>query len=708
MRTEVSGPCGRVAAVSFTRVTSAALASAADDVVHRLAGPAATPRPDQVAAASALVVDGQRALVVQATGWGKSAVYLMATAATRAAGGGLSLVVCPLLSLMRDQVASAQRAGVRADALHSGNVDDWPAVEAALAADEIDLLLLSPERLANPRFARTVLPGLLARVGLVVVDEAHCLSSWGHDFRPDYLRLSRDLLSQLGDVPVLATTATANARVTADVAAQLGPDTVTVRGQLARNSLTLSVVPGLGALERYAWVADALQSLDGSGIIYTLTVAETERLAGFLREQGISAVAYSSRLAPEERLRVENALRHNEVKAVVATSALGMGFDKPDLAFVVHVGSPASPVDYYQQVGRAGRGIDSAVAVLLPAAESDARIWEHFATSTIPDPDSATRVLADLDSSGEARSVPALEAATGVRRGRLEALLKLLAVDGAVDREGSGWRSTGRGWVFDEERFARLRAARAAEADIMRHYASGAGCLMAFLQQALDDPDPVPCGRCSVCTGRLPAPGLEISPDRVAAARQHLRGQDVVLEPRKMWPGGSSRRGRIATQSEPGRALAFADDPAWADAMTVLAGGDREIPEDLAQAVVQVLGRWRASWGERPVAVVPVPSRSRPRLVRSSAEHVATVGRLPLLDLLEVTGAVPPRDVASGVRATAILGSLRVVPGAEVPDGPLLLVDDTYVSGWTLTVAAALLREAGSGPVLPLVLHQRP
>ncbi|WP_231122006.1 RecQ family ATP-dependent DNA helicase [Motilibacter peucedani] len=701
----------------FTPVTDESLTAAADDVVHRLAGPAAVPRPDQVAAAHALVVEGRRALVVQATGWGKSAVYLMATAATRAAGGGLTLVVCPLLSLMRDQVASAVRAGVRADALHSGNVDDWPSVEAALERDEVDLLLLSPERLANPRFARSVLPGLLRRVGLVVVDEAHCLSSWGHDFRPDYLRLSRDLLSGLGDVPVLATTATANARVTSDVAAQLGEQTVTVRGALARGSLTLAVVPGLGPLERYAWVAEALTGLAGSGIVYTLTVAETDRLAGYLREQGISAVAYSSKLEPGERLRVEDALRANEVKAVVATSALGMGFDKPDLAFVVHVGSPASPVDYYQQVGRAGRGIDSATAVLLPAAESDPRIWEHFATATIPDPDSAARVLAELDSSPEPRSVPALEAATGVRRGRLEALLKLLAVDGAVDREGSGWRSTGTGWTFDDERFARLRRARADEADIMRRYAAGEGCLMAFLQRALDDPDPEPCGRCSVCTGRLPAPGTAVPPERVVAARDSLRGRDVVLEPRKMWPTGGSgsgpaaRRGRIpaSSQAEPGRALAFADDPAWVDALAPLAGTDRELPDELGAALVQVLSRWRTSWVARPSCVVVVPSRSHPQLVGSTGAYVAQVGRLPLVtDLLEVTGPPPPREVASGVRAAALLETLRVRPGAAVPDGPLLLVDDVLVSGWTATVAAALLREAGSGPVLPLVLHQRP
>ncbi|RZS87531.1 ATP-dependent DNA helicase RecQ [Motilibacter rhizosphaerae] len=695
----------------FTPVAPADLDSAATRVVTALAGPGAVPRDDQVAAARALVVEGRRTLVVQATGWGKSAVYLLATAATRGAGGGPTLVVCPLLSLMRDQVAAAERAGVRAAALHSGNVDDWPRVEQELAADRVDLLLVSPERLANPRFATQVLPGPLARVGLVVVDEAHCLSSWGHDFRPDYLRLSRELFAALPGVPVLATTATANARVTEDVAAQLGEGTVTLRGPLARASLTLAVVPGLAPLERYAWVAEALRALPGSGIVYVLTVAETERLAGFLAEQGMAVRAYSSKLEPEDRLRVEDALRANELKAVVATSALGMGFDKPDLAFVVHVGSPASPVDYYQQVGRAGRGIDSAVAVLLPAAESDERIWQHFATASLPDPRAVDAVLAELGASEEPLSVPALEAATGVRRTRIEALLKLLAVDGAVARAGSAWRATGTGWRYDAERFDRLRAAREAEAQVMRDYAAGRACLMAFLQRALDDPDPQPCGRCSVCTGQLPPPGRGVPAETVAAAQRSLRGRDVVLDPRRMWPSAvPDRRGRIgpSLQAEPGRALAYADDPAWGDVIGRLGDGDGEVPDEVVEGLVAVLSRWRREWGERPVAVVPVPSRTRPRLVASLAARIGEVGRLPVLDLLEAAGPPPPRDVASGARAAGVLAGLRVRSGAQPPDGPLLLVDDAWATGWTATVAAVLLREAGAPAVLPLVVHQRP
>src|SRR4249920_2320652 len=327
------------------------------------AGPDARPREDQVRAVEELVEHRRRVLVVQATGWGKSAVYWAATAALRELGAGPTLVVSPLLALMRDQIAAAARAGLRAATINSTNVDDWPSVLDELRGGRLDILLISPERLANPRFAAE-LPELLRGCGLLVIDEAHCVSDWGFDFRPDYQRLTRTLLQLAPDTPVLATTATANQRVTADVATQLGSETVTLRGSLARASLRLAVVPGLSTLEGYAWVAEVLQTLPGSGIVYVLTVAETERLAAFLANQGLDVATYSGQ--SDNREALEGQLRRNEIKALVATSALGMGFDKPDLAFCIHLGSPASPVAYYQQIGRAGRALDDAIAVLVP------------------------------------------------------------------------------------------------------------------------------------------------------------------------------------------------------------------------------------------------------------------------------------------------------------------------------------------------------
>jgi ATP-dependent DNA helicase RecQ len=675
-------------------------AAALARTIAAAAGPGARPREDQVRAVEELVEHRNRVLVVQATGWGKSAVYWAATTALRELGNGPTLVVSPLLALMRDQIAAASRAGLRAATINSTNIDEWSGVLDDLGSGRLDVLLISPERLANPGFAAQ-LPALLGECGLLVIDEAHCVSDWGFDFRPDYQRLTRTLLQLAPDTPVLATTATANQRVTLDVAAQLGAETVTLRGSLARASLRLAVVPGLSTLEGYAWVAEALRTLPGAGIVYVLTVAETERLTAFLVDQGLDVAAYSGQ--SDNREALEGRLLRNKIKALVATSALGMGYDKPDLAFCIHLGSPASPVAYYQQVGRAGRALDDAIAVLVPGPP-DERIWEYFATSGIPTDEQVERIL---DALGDGpQSLGGVEAATGIRRGRLETLLKILAVDEVVTKSRDGWEATGRAWYFDEQKWSDLRRVRAAEADLMRRYAHGEGCLMEFLQRALDDPDPGPCGHCSVCDGRLPAPGAHPSSELVEAARRFFRGRDVVIEPRKLWVSGiAGRKGKIAGLAT-GRALAFADDPAWGDVLRALWQRDAPAPPEVLDGLVQVLVRWSASW-ERPAAVVAMPSRRFPLLVASLAEHVARVGRLPLVDALGVSGPPPTAEAASAVRARDLLARTSVRDGVSF-DGPVLLVDDTVRTRWTITVASALLAEVGASQVMPLAVHRLP
>jgi ATP-dependent DNA helicase RecQ len=677
-------------------------------VVHRLAGEGARPREDQVAAVAAVLRPAARVLVVQATGWGKSAVYWAATSAIRAAGGGPTLVVSPLLALMRDQVSAATSAGLRAATINSTNLDEWDPIFAALDADALDVVLVSPERLGNPRFAAR-LDDLMDRVGLVVIDEAHCISDWGFDFRPDYQRLARALL-HTPRASVLAATATANERVTLDVARQLGDAAVTFRGTLARTSLRLSVVAGLSPLERYAWVADALGELPGSGIVYVLTVAEAERLAGFLRAEGHAVEAYTGQLEAEARIAVEERLRHNRVKAVVATSALGMGYDKPDLGFCLHVGSPSTPVAYYQQVGRAGRGVDRAEAVLL-SGSSDERIWEYFATASIPEPRDIERVLAVLHRGS--RSLVEIESATAIRRGRLEALLKILAVEGVVAKDGTAWSSTGEPYVHDQVKWETLARSRRAEADVMRHYARGDGCLMAYLQAALDDPDPSPCGRCSVCTGWLPAPGARPSKAAVAAARGYLRGEDTLIEPRKRWPSGVGRSGRIVGIEE-GRAVAYADDAGWAEELlTMQRSANGSVPDSLLDGAVATLGRWAKVWAQRPVAVVPAPAFGPEHHTnRRFAQHVARIGKLPLLDVLTWSGGEAPVGSASGALVAhleqVVTVDTRALEGAAIPRGPVLLCATTMRTGWTVTVAAALLHDSGCAAAMPIVLHRLP
>jgi ATP-dependent DNA helicase RecQ len=280
-------------------------------------------------------------LVVQRTGWGKSAVYFLTTHLLRSEGLGPTLLISPLLALMRNQIDAAERLGLRCQTVNSASNTTVRELEGALQRDEVDLLVISPERLANPEFADTIVPLVGRRPGLIVIDEVHCISDWGHDFRPDYRRIGRIVDGLAGSsVPVLGCTATANDRVVQDVAVQLGAELTTFRGPLRRDGLALSTLRLDRQAERLAWLAEVLPEMDGSGIVYCLTVRDVQNVADWLRSQGIEAEAYFGSLGDDARLEAERRLQANEIKVLVATTALGMGYDKPDLGFVVHFQSP--------------------------------------------------------------------------------------------------------------------------------------------------------------------------------------------------------------------------------------------------------------------------------------------------------------------------------------------------------------------------------
>ncbi|MBF6212041.1 ATP-dependent DNA helicase RecQ [Nocardia puris] len=696
------------------RVTTAAIDLAAPDLRDRaeellrdLAGPGARLREDQWTAIEALAVHRRRALVVQRTGWGKSAVYFIAAKLLRRAGRGPTVIVSPLLALMRNQVAAAERAGVVAATINSGNVTEWDEIHERVARGEVDVLLVSPERLNNPDFRDQVLPKLAADAGLVVVDEAHCVSDWGHDFRPDYRRI-RTLIADLGaDVPVLATTATANDRVVTDVATQIGTDTLVLRGTLDRESLHLSVVRFDDAVQRTAWLSEHLHRLPGSGIVYTLTVAAAHDLADVLSTHGHRVAAYTGQTDPAEREALEAALLGNEVKALIATSALGMGFDKPDLGFVVHVGAPSSPIAYYQQVGRAGRGTDRAEVILLPGPE-DTRIWTYFASVAFPREHIVRTVLAELDAE-RPLSTAALEPLVELNRSRLEMVLKVLDVDGAVRRVRGGWISTGQPWVYDTERYERLAAAREVEQQAMLDYQTTSGCRMTFLRAQLDDPGLAgapDCGRCDNCTGTRP--DVSVAADAVAATRARLDRPGLDLAPRKQWPTGMAKlgiplSGKITEGAETGRALGRLTDLGWGQRLRALLDApDDPVPDAVFDACIAVLREW--DWERRPTSVMALAPPRHPVLTATLAARLAEVGRLRDLGTLPVRPDRPPVSAANSAHRVAGLHDSWEVPDLSGLDGPVLLVDALTDTGWTLTLAAHALRRAGAPAVLPFAL----
>src|SRR4051794_20150533 len=670
-----------------------------DELLTRLAGPDARFREHQREAITDLVEDRARVLCVQRTGWGKSAVYFLATALLREAGAGPALIVSPLLALMRNQIAAAERLGIRAHTVNSTNRDEWEAVRELLAGDAVDLLLISPERLNNPRFRDEMLPLFAERVGLVVVDEAHCISDWGHDFRPDYRRL-RDMLGRLpGGVPVLGTTATANDRVVADVAEQLGA-VRTYRGELGRSSLRLEVVDLPGQADRLAWLATWLPRLEGSGIVYTLTKRDAELVAGWLGAHGIAAEAYSGEIDSERRVELEQRLLDNRLKAVVATSALGMGYDKPDLGFVVHYQAPGSVISYYQQVGRAGRGVEHADVVLLRGIE-DRRIQDFFIEQAFPPRELVARVLEALDAAGEeGLSLQALTGVVNLGRGRIEAMLKVLDVEGAVGRVGSRWvRRPGSAWAYDADRYAQVTALRRREQMAMAAFGADGRCLMRALQEELDDPEPRDCGRCAVCAGARFAGPLD--PALVRQATLHLRSKPIPLEVKKMAPGddGAMRKLPDDVRAEEGRALARLGDGGW-DPLVQAGRRAGRFDDELVEAAAEAV----REWGVAPAWVAAIPSRRSGELVPGFGRALAERLGIPFADVLARVDERPPqREMANSHQQVAnVRGAFAVT--AAPPPGRGLLVDDIRFSGWTLAMVSGQLLGKGAAAVYPLAL----
>ncbi len=653
------------------------------------------------------IVNGDgRILVVQKTGWGKSFVYFIATKLLREAGMGPALLISPLLALMRNQIAAAERMGVRAETINSDNQAEWETVENAIQRNAVDILLISPERLANERFRSEALAKVSDQIALLVIDEAHCISDWGHDFRPDYRRIERIMRNLPSNLRLLATTATANDRVIDDLKEVLGPNLEISRGDLNRPSLTLQTIRLPSQAERLAWLAEQLPVLPGNGIIYTLTIRDAEQVSGWLKSRGLNVEAYTGETG-DQRPKLEDALLENEVKALVATTALGMGFDKPDLAFVIHYQTPGSVVAYYQQVGRAGRALDTAYGVLL-SGEEETEITDYFIESAFPTIDEVEAVLNALEEAPGGLSIPQFPSVVNISKGRIQKTIQLLSLEtpAPIAKQGTKWQLTAA--TLDNtfwERAERLTELRRVEQAQMQEYVRLTSGHMGFLIQALDgEPENISP------TGLLPLP-TEPDPVLVQETVAFLRRTSLPIEPRKQWPSGGlphyNLSGRIDPnlQAQPGKALCIWGDAGWGGSVRQGKYHDGRFSDDLLVACKKLVEEWNPQ--PAPEWVTCAPSPRHPDLVPDFARRLAETLDLPFKQVLIKTQDRPEqKTMANSVQqARNIDGSLELADEA-LPDGALLLVDDMVDSRWTFTVATWLLRSHGSGEVWPLALAQ--
>jgi ATP-dependent DNA helicase RecQ len=688
-----------------------------------LANSEATFRDGQWEAIDALVNQRQKLLVVQRTGWGKSSVYFISAKIFRDRGMGPTIIISPLLALMRNQIESARRLGIVAETMNSTNQKVWQAVTQRILHNQIDCLLISPERLANDKFIETVLQPIADRIALMVIDEAHCISDWGHDFRPDYRRIVNILRQLPANTPVLGTTATANDRVVADIQAQLGNIQIH-RGPLIRQSLALQTMVLPDQASRLAWLAQVIPSLPGTGIVYTLTVRDAEQVADWLSGNGINAKAYHGSIEAEGfenshayRLHLEDLLLNNQLKALVATTALGMGYDKPDLSFVIHYQAPGSIVAYYQQVGRAGRGIDHAVGVLMSGVE-DQDIHAFFRNSAFPSELQVKEILQVLESS-DGLSLRGIEEQTNQRHSQIEHVLKLLSVENPapVIKDGSRWRRTPIHYQMDHARIAHLSKQRAQEWAEVQAYLADNGCKMTFLRHALDDHDSMPCGQCASCIGQ-PVIHQTLDSELAHQAATFLKQAEMIIQPKKqIAPSNAETEHAFPTYqfprkldklaAQPGRVLSRWGDAGWGK--TVVDNKHAGyFSDELVDAMVEmIMQRWQPN--PAPSWVCCVPSLKHPDLVPSFAQRLAKKLGLPFVNAVNKMTHNQPQKVQQNSfhqchNLDGVFAIAQCFYQSNYQNQPVLLVDDIIDSGWTLAVISALLQQAGSGIVYPVAL----
>lgn len=654
----------------------------------------------------------KRVLVVQSTGWGKSMVYFLTTKLLRIQGGGPTLLISPLLSLMRNQLEAAERLGIKARTINSSNPDDWNEIKSELTNDEVDVLLISPERLANDNFRSEVLASIAGNIGLFVIDEAHCISDWGHDFRPDYRRIVRVIEAIPPNVPILATTATANDRVVEDIQAQLGNGLEIMRGSLVRHSLRLMNISMPIQSERLAWLAINIPKMRGSGIVYTLTQRDAERVAEWLKISGISAEVYHAGLQTEDKENLEQRLLNNNIKALVATVALGMGFDKPDIGFVVHYQRPSSVVHYYQQVGRAGRNIESAYGVLLCGEEDDI-IADYFIKSAFPPQINIAAILRSLLNSEIGLSIPELQKELNLRQSAIDKTLKFLTVESPspVYKDGTKWKATASASTYSvsQKYIDNITGIRKKEQQQMQAYMTSSGCLMSFLQRALDDPHVTNCGKCFNCDNRnliFDTPS-ELLIERAAI---YLKKSYQPIQPRKQWPAQNMFRhypfpGKnigADLQAFEGRALCLWRDAGWGQHIYRGKYEDNRFADELVDACARMIREWDPN--PMPKWVTCVPSLKHPVLVPDFALRLANALGMPFVSCVEkVRVNAQQKTMENSYKQASNLDGVFMITKACRAD-ECLLIDDMVDSRWTFTVVSALLRNAGCAGVYPLAL----
>ena len=674
-------------------------------ILKNLYGENARFRPGQYEAIERTIKE-KRLLVVQKTGWGKSLVYFICTKLLREEGAGVTLVISPLLALMDNQLSAARKMGLNCTALNSTTANERELILMGMEANTYDLVLATPESLMNKKF-RQYLPDI--RIGLLVIDEAHCISDWGHDFRLEYNKIYRVIEQLQPNVPVLATTATANNHVIEDLQNQMGKPKVS-RGHLMRDNLSIQILPLSDKESRYAWILDNIGRLPGTGIIYCLSRKDCTWLSDFLCENGISAEPYFSGDGEQEKKSQETLKRflNDEIKVIVSTIKLGMGFDKGNVSFVIHFQCPKNVIAYYQQIGRAGRNISFARTFLMLGGE-DYRIHKGFIENAFPSEPEMKRIRQYITACPGVCTVNIICAAIDISKKKILKVLDFLEDEGLIEKE---WRSSTSGkpyavykstaapFVYRGEHYEEIKQIRYRELEQMQTIAGTSECLSRTVVSCLDDIEDHDCGICSNCDpkGRFPVTVSAVSKRR---AIDFLENLTIPIDPWNYWP----RNNLVADTKNYYPNLQGIALSKYNEGLGKLVRDGKystqKFDDQLVRKGARVLKKYIKEHDLCCVTAVPSLNTN---VVPDYAKRLAAACGLPYVDLLRKTNRSHQKDLNNTAHQFVnAYKSFESISSASIPSS-VILVDDMVDSGLTLAVCGALLGRAGCERVFPLAL----
>lgn len=637
----------------------------------------------------------KRSLVVQRTGWGKSLVYFMSTKINRENGAGFTIVISPLLVLMKNQFEAANKLGLNCCILNSETKDKRKIDIEGIKRNQYDLVFITPETLFSNEIYNE-LPNF--RIGLFVIDEAHCISDWGHDFRLEYCKLNQVIKILPSQVPILATTATANNRVVADLEKQLGSNVYISRGCLHRESLAIQVLRMKDKAERYAWILKNINSLPGSGIIYCLTTNDCDYLAEFLSKNGILAESYHASLEQDRCQEIEKRFYHNKIKVIVATIKLGMGYDKEDIGFIIHFQRPANIVNYYQQIGRAGRNIDYA-NIFLMSGKEDEEIHDYFINTAFPTFEEAQEVVDLLENISDL-TLGFIQSRINIKKNRLAKTLIFLENEGIIFKDKSKYSRSTKKFVYNKDYYNSIIEIRRKEQEDMRKLIKNDICYSKFIINSLDDMTDIKCGKCSNCLGKEII-SSKLTIDEKQKAAEYINSKTLAIIPRKQWATTSkTKQTKIEFQNEIGICLSKYGDVGYGEIIKNCKTNKIDYPIEIVNRSVEVL---KPLIKEHNIKYATyVPSLRNDMFAKFAKKVVAECGIKLIEPIKKVSNWQQKTMQNSSHQCYNALISYEV--NSALPKEPIILMDDMVDSKWTLTVCGYKLRENGCTAVYPFAL----